>query len=253
MSPRFGPVWHRVFAPALLSAILGCTAAAAEVVRIEVEGSALWQQRNDFAIPGLGGSRVSIDEADRGPFAAGRATLHWRLGEAWSLRALAAPLRLTVTFTPAGPVSFQDAVFSAGVPAEAEYVFDSYRLSVYRRWDRGRRAHLRLGFTAKLRDARIALSAAGLERKKTNVGFVPLIYAGATAGDPSGWSVDLDVDALGAPQGYAVDGSLRIERPIGERVRGFAGYRLLDGGADNDEVHTFATFHYATAGFSAGW
>jgi hypothetical protein len=27
-----------------------------------------------------------------------------------------------------------------------------------------------------------------------------------------------------------------------------AGYRLLEGGADNDEVFTFALFHYAVAG-----
>jgi hypothetical protein len=27
-----------------------------------------------------------------------------------------------------------------------------------------------------------------------------------------------------------------------------AGYRLLEGGADNDEVYTFAFFHYAVAG-----
>jgi hypothetical protein len=29
-----------------------------------------------------------------------------------------------------------------------------------------------------------------------------------------------------------------------------AGYRLLEGGSDNDEVYTFAAIHYATIGFS---
>jgi len=27
-----------------------------------------------------------------------------------------------------------------------------------------------------------------------------------------------------------------------------AGYRVLEGGADNDEVYTFSLFHYAVAG-----
>jgi hypothetical protein len=31
-------------------------------------------------------------------------------------------------------------------------------------------------------------------------------------------------------------------------MRWRAGYRVLEGGADNDEVYTFSMFHYAVAG-----
>ena len=33
-----------------------------------------------------------------------------------------------------------------------------------------------------------------------------------------------------------------------ERVALMAGYRLLEGGADNDTVYTFSMFHYAVLG-----
>jgi hypothetical protein len=35
---------------------------------------------------------------------------------------------------------------------------------------------------------------------------------------------------------------------LSDRVEIDLGYRLLEGGADNDEVYTFAFFHYAVAG-----
>ncbi len=58
------------------------------------------------------------------------------------------------------------------------------------------------------------------------------------------------MDAAAAPQGYAVDLALRAEWRLARKASAFVGYRFLDGGADNDEVYTFANFHYATAGLS---
>ena len=37
---------------------------------------------------------------------------------------------------------------------------------------------------------------------------------------------------------------------IGDSASAFLGYRLVEGGADNDEVYSFAAFHSAVAGFS---
>ena len=41
---------------------------------------------------------------------------------------------------------------------------------------------------------------------------------------------------------------LRAELRASDRVRPYLGVRWLDGGADNDEVLTFATVYYAFAG-----
>ena len=57
-------------------------------------------------------------------------------------------------------------------------------------------------------------------------------------------------DALAAKQGRAVDvllaASYRLTNQIGIR----AGYRILEGGADNDEVYNFALLHYLSVGLS---
>jgi hypothetical protein len=41
---------------------------------------------------------------------------------------------------------------------------------------------------------------------------------------------------------------LALMRDLGPSTRLFAGYRVLEGGADNDTVYTFSLFHYAVAG-----
>jgi hypothetical protein len=80
---------------------------------VAVEGGAAWQTRNDFRIPGDGGTLVRLGDYDSGPAAAFRATLRWDLTERQSLRLLVAPLRLDTTFVPAEPVVFQELVFPA--------------------------------------------------------------------------------------------------------------------------------------------
>jgi hypothetical protein len=218
--------------------------------RVDLEGAAAWQTRNQFRIPGTTGTLVSLEDYASGPFAAFRATLVWNVSERSSLRLLAAPLRLDVDFTPEAPIDFQGATFAAGQPTRARYEFDSYRLTWFYRFRSTGAWSFRAGVTAKVRDARIGLASGSLAAEKTNTGPVPLLYVGVRYSPSERFAIDLDVDALGAPQGYAVDLALRAEQRLGERASVFIGYRFLDGGADNDEVYTFATFHYATAGLS---
>lgn len=233
-----------------LGSLAPAPAWAQDRFRLDVEGAATWQARNQFRIPGTTGTLVSLEDYSSGPFDAFRGTLVWDVGERSSLRLLAAPLRLDVDFTPATPIAFQGETFAAGRPTRARYEFDSYRLSWLYRFPSSGDWSFRAGLTAKVRDARIALSSGSLAAEKTNTGPVPLLHGGARYAPGGRFAVDLDVDAAWAPQGYAVDLALRAEWRLASRASAFVGYRFLDGGADNDEVYTFATFHYATAGLS---
>ncbi|MDH4065393.1 MAG: hypothetical protein OEW19_13425, partial [Acidobacteriota bacterium] len=84
--------------------------------------------------------------------------------------------------------------------------------------------------------------------EKSNVGFVPLVNfmlhrrLGARA------TFALEGDALAAPQGRAEDIFAGLLVHAGSNLSFRAGYRLLEGGADNDEVYTFALIHYLAAG-----
>jgi hypothetical protein len=61
-------------------------------------------------------------------------------------------------------------------------------------------------------------------------------------------SIIADLDAAGAPQGYAIDLGVRAAYRMSDRLDLMAGLRILDGGADNDTVYNFSTFTYAVMG-----
>ena len=234
----------------LAAAATAAPAFAADRFRLELEGGAAWQLRNDFAVPGETGTRLSIDEANGGPFLAVRGTLWYDLSERSSLRLLAAPLRTNATLTTDTPVEFNGTTFAAGVPLDVDYVFDSYRLSYVYRFKSSGPVSFRAGLTAKIRDARIELSQAGVSNAKTNTGFVPLLYGGVRWQMTDTLALDLEADALAASQGRAEDVALRLEAKVSPKVDVFVGARTLEGGADNDEVYSFAWFAYAIGGVS---
>lgn len=235
---------------ALAAAALAAPAFADDRFRLELEGGAAWQLRNDFAVPGDAGTRLSIDEANGGPFAAFRGTLWADVSRRTSLRLLAAPLRTKATLTPDTDVEFNGTVFPAGRPLDVDYVFDSYRLSWVWRFRSSGPVSFRAGLTAKVRDARIELEGSGLSSAKTNTGFVPLLYGGVRWQMTDALALDLDVDAAASSQGRAEDVALRLEAKVSPKVDLFVGARTLEGGADNDEVYSFAWFAYAVGGVS---
>jgi hypothetical protein len=107
-----------------------------------------------------------------------------------------------------------------------------------------------LGLTAKIRDAKIALSSPELQSEKTNVGFVPIINFRLLWKMDEKFGLLLDGDALAAPQGRAEDVLIAATYKLSDNFGIRAGYRILEGGSDNDEVYGFALFHYASVGVS---
>ena len=244
MTRRILPVLFCLLCPTLPGA-----AAAAEPHRFaaELEGGPVWQTRNDVRIPGDTGTEISlVDVLGDGPFAAGRAYLTWDVSRKGSLRLLIAPLGIEGDGTLADSVDFAGETFAPG-PVDAAYKFNSYRLTYRYLLHDGERWQWRLGFTAKVRDARIALAQPGRAAEKTDVGVVPLLNLNGSVALSPRLRLELDADGLAAPQGRAFDVALKGRYALGSRAELAAGYRTVEGGADNDEVYTFAWLHYAVA------
>jgi len=218
--------------------------------RIDLEAGAVWQERNDFAVPGTTGTLVRLAPYDKGPWASFRGTFTWDAGDRWSLRFVVAPLSTSTTFTPTSPVLFQDQTFGADQPLTVDYRFNSYRATWYYRFPSSSSVSFRGGLTAKVRDAKIALTNAELSSAKTDLGVVPLLYGGIRWQVAERLAFDLEAEGLAAPQGRAGDVSLKGEWALTPWISLNAGARLLEGGADNDEVYSFATFVYAVGGVS---
>jgi hypothetical protein len=235
---------------AFVLAGLASSLEAQERWRVDLEGGLAWAGRAEFAVPGDTGTRVDLADSDPAPKLAPRVTLTWSPTSRWSFRVLAAPLKFDGQLVPAQPVSFDGTLFPAGQPLSGSYRFDSYRLSCYYRFRPGARWSFRLGLTGKIRSAETTLSGGGRSDSYDNVGFVPLIYGGVRFQAHPRLGFDLELDALGAPQGRAEDLALKAEWVVTDGLAASVGYRVVEGGADNDKVYTFALFHYAVVGLS---
>ena len=140
--------------------------------------------------------------------------------------------------------------FPANEDLSGSYKFNSYRLTYRYDFVQNPNLEFGLGFTAKVRDAKIALSSQGISAEKSNVGFVPIINFRLFWHSYEKLGFLLEGDALAAKQGRAIDVLFAASYKLSDQLGIKAGYRILEGGADNDEVYNFALFHYLSAGVS---
>jgi len=206
---------------------------------------------NNVRIPGNNGTLFSLknDLASKTELYY-RIRLNYTVGSRHTFSILYAPLETRSNGSVPFDIIFQGAEFKANTDLTGDYKFNSYRLTY--RYDIVKRPRIEfgLGFTAKIRDARIALSSAGFTEEKVNVGFVPIINFRLLWNIDNNFGFLLDGDALAAPQGRAEDVLLAVAYTLSDRFKIRAGYRILEGGADNAEVYTFSLFHYAAVGLS---
>jgi hypothetical protein len=224
----------------------GITAAQAFV---DVEGGVAVLGRNDVRIPNEGGTDFSfVEDLDADPTVALRLRLGWDITPRHHVSVLFAPLSFSAAGSFDRPVTFEGVTFPADTPVGGTYKFNSYRLTY--RYTPVRSSRLRFGFglSLKIRDARVALASEADSSESTDVGLVPLLnldFAWRFAGRAS---LLFNADGAWAPQGRAEDVLLAVEYATSDAVALRLGYRLLEGGADVDQVYNFALVHYATFG-----
>jgi hypothetical protein len=223
-------------------------AAGEKKFNVELEFSPVWQTKNDAQIPNETGTRFSLrDIQGSGPFAGGRVSIDYALNPKHEFRFLAAPLSYTSEGDLQHPVSFDGMLFEAGPGVEATYRFNSYRLTYRYRFYDGKSWTWKIGVTGKVRDAKIELGDKTKSAAYTDLGLVPLIHLDGEYRFAKRWRFNLNMDGLAAPQGRAFDISLKMKYDLSKNWTLAAGYRTLEGGADVDDVYTFAWLHYATA------
>lgn len=228
----------------------GASSAKAQFA-IDLESGIVSTGYNDIRIPGDQGTLFSFkDDLTSETEFFYRIRLNYTIKSRHTISLLFAPLETKSNGSFMNDVNFQGVVFPADTETEGTYKFNSYRLTYRYAIVKNDNLEFGLGFTAKIRDARIALSSPGITSEKTNVGFVPIINFRLLWNIGERFGILLDGDALAAPQGRAEDIQLAATYSLSDCLRIRAGYRILEGGADNDEVYSFALFHYASLGIS---
>ncbi|HBE41644.1 MAG TPA: hypothetical protein DDW27_10660 [Bacteroidales bacterium] len=216
---------------------------------IDVESGYVTTGYNDIRIPGDEGTFFSLNEeltAHSKIFY--RLRLNYKPASRHTISLLYAPLTIMSDGSAGRDILYEGVVFPANSNIDASYKFNSYRVTY--RYDivQKPKVDFGLGLTAKIRDAKIDLTSGELYSEKVNVGFVPIINFRLHWKPYERLGVLFEGDALAAPQGRAEDVLLAATYKVTDNLGIKAGYRILEGGADNDEVYTFSLFHYASIG-----
>jgi len=218
---------------------------------IDLESGAVFTGNNNVRIPGNQGTLFSLkdDLISKTAFFY-RIRLSYTIKSRHTISLLYAPLETKSEGSVSRDILFEGVTFPANSELKGTYKFNSYRLTYRYDFVKKPEFEFGLGLTAKIRDAKIALSSPGLASEKTNVGFVPLINFRLLWNIDDNFGLLLDGDALAAPQGRAEDVLVAVTYKLSSGFGIRAGYRILEGGADNDEVYNFSLFHYASVGIT---
>ena len=169
------------------------------------------------------------------------------------LRVLLAPLSYTETVMFNQPVAFVGESFGTDQTTEATYRFNSWRLGYHYSLMQSDGTSVKIGATLKVRDAEIRLMQGDTESFDDDVGFVPLLYLAGSYRLSDRWAVRGDFDGLAGGPGRAIDLGVALDYSIANRWQIGAEVRVLDGGADTDDVYNFARFNTAAIAISTGF
>ena len=235
----------------LTSSILGLTTSVyAEETSpkwlLELETGAVSFASNDVRIPGDTGTPFDmLDVLGTGadPFA--RINVSWQLNNKHRLGFVAAPLVVEGSGALKQTTDFAGQTFEAGA-TDGRYQFSTYRFTwgynVHQtdkwRWD--------LGVTGLIRDADISLEQGDIQASDDNVGFVPLLHVLGRYQINDRWHTEMTLDGLAGGPGRAIDLGLKAYYDIDDHWQLGVGYRLLEGGADTDDVYNFSWLNFAT-------
>ena len=218
---------------------------------IDIESGAVFTGYNNVRIPGDVGTLFSLKtDLNAQPNAFIRIRAGYTIKSRHTISLLYAPLIVKSNGIINKQIDFEGVTFQPNTALNASYKFNSYRITY--RYDIVKREKFEfgLGFTAKIRDAEIALNREGLAASKKNLGFVPIINFRLNWKLNDKIAVLFEGDALAAPQGRAEDVQLAVTYKFSDQFMFRLGYRILEGGADNGEVYNFALIHYASVGLT---
>jgi hypothetical protein len=238
----------RFAAGALLFIMIIVPGARAEYV-VNLQGAAVFTEKNDVRIPGDSGTKFSLSDDLRADSSyTGRLEAGYIHKGRDYFGIVVAPLSVDSHGSVDRDIDYAGTTFPAGTDLKATFRFDSYRLTWRRKLVSRDDLDVWLGVSGNIRDAEISVEGGGQRATKANTGFVPLINFLIDWRFSRPWLFRIAGDALAGPQGRAEDVLFGVLYDLSASTKIVAGYRVLEGGADTTDVYTFSLFHFAVAG-----
>lgn len=217
-------------------------------LQIDLESGGAFLGYNHIRVPKKG-TLISTSKNLKGdPAIFFRLRLTYNINKNHHLEFLWAPFSLDLQITPQENISFQNKIFSQGIPLDINYTFNSYRLGYRYDFLSREKIEMGIGLTFKIREAYIELSSKEGNSKESDLGFVPLIRIRLLWKFHPYVSFLWEGDALGAPQGRAEDFLFAFLFRLSPKIWSKFGYRILEGGANVDSVYNYTLVHYLVFG-----
>lgn len=211
--------------------------------RISAEFGMRQTQYNQVRISGDDGTQLNMAKSlDQDPYL--RLDYKHSFENRHGFRLLYAPLKAEGSRTYGRDINFNGQTFAGNTKTETLYKFNSYRATYFYQLVKEDKWLVNIGASAKVRDANIQLEQNGRKKSRRDLGFVPLFYVWTEYWMTKDSKLTLDFDGLAAPQGRAFDVALMAGHRFSPSVTVNLGYRVLDGGVDNDKVYNFSQFQY---------
>jgi hypothetical protein len=239
---------------ACIAPVLLALSVQAQAIDLTIETGPLGFSYNDAQIPNSSaGDRFDLLElTGAGPVPYVRLSVEETFAQRHTVRVLYAPVSIEGTGTLSEPTRFNGETFAADTPIEGLYKFNTYRLTYRYTFLDDHRWTLGAGITALVRDANIRLTQGSTKADDPNLGVVPLLHFNAKRYLNEQVTLEFDIDALGSPQGRAIDAAFIANYQWNDVVTVRAGYRTLEGGGGGG-VYTFAWLHYGVVGATLHW
>jgi len=220
--------------------------------KFDAEFGASFNTRNNVRYPNDENTTANLvdipDQLGTGQTAFLRLRASYTINDRHTISGLYAPLTFNSSGSFSRPIKFGNSIYTQNEVTDVSYKFNSYRLTYsYQIVDR-KKIKFGLGLTGKIRDARIGFNSGMKSDETTDLGFVPLINFRLDLYPTEKLIFTLNGDALVGPQGRAEDIFAGFEYSISDPIAIKLGYRILEGGADVDQVYNFSLIHYASVG-----
>lgn len=145
-------------------------------------------------------------------------------------------------------IFYNHVLFNEGNQIGVNYRFNTYRIGYRYRIVERERFNFELGATLLLRDAYISFEDEWKKTKFDNVGVAPLLSYFLEWKATERLSLLSYGDAFAIKVGRAEDIFAGAKYQFTPLISATAGYRLLEGGSDSDEVYTMSAFHFLSLG-----
>jgi hypothetical protein len=188
-----------------------------------------FQYFNNLRQGGESGTPVRLDKYSTSSPIALRLQVNYAISETKEVRFLVSPFTQSGSFTATEKVQTKDVVFEKGEKIDTRFSFSSVRLGFANKVTEGAFSNFKIGATLIVRKWETRQKSATKNSEDNNWLALPLLYVGYEKKLAPKTSVTADLDVIGIPSAYALEGGAALNFDVVKAFQVSLQYRILSG------------------------